>query len=236
METLIQKMQEINIESNKSNILEPCEILDFINIDILKKYVKTDIDGNKEYYDDCNKTYKISNPKKAEWILSKAIPGSKLVGDGNKYIDIEINNIGIDVSVLTLNNNYTNEKSIMQNFANSNDMDSLFDIENINKVFDVFKKTLCNKYKKDDNSNIKDIYYLIFICKNQNVYLSCLKFNSEYIDEIKYSKLSKMCKTLTITNFIDEKYGNVILYKSKKRLELRLSKDIINNARSIKIF
>ena len=53
-------------------------------------------------------TYRISDPKKAEWILGKAIINSKLIGNGHTNIDIIINNIGIDVSVLTLNNNYTN--------------------------------------------------------------------------------------------------------------------------------
>ncbi len=99
-------------------ILQQIKIPDFINIEILIKYVISDIDNNKNFFDDCNIAYKISDPKKAEWILHKSISGSKLVSNGSNNIDIEYidyNNInfGIDVSVLTMNNNISNEKSIM---------------------------------------------------------------------------------------------------------------------------
>jgi hypothetical protein len=73
-------------------ILEPCIIKEFIDIKILKEYVKKDIDSNREYFDDLNITYKISDPRKGEWILNKAIKNGKLVGNGNNNIDINIDN------------------------------------------------------------------------------------------------------------------------------------------------
>ena len=54
----------------------------------MKEYVKRDLESNKEYFDDLKITYRISDPKKAEWILSKSIENSKLVGNGNTNIDI----------------------------------------------------------------------------------------------------------------------------------------------------
>jgi len=42
-------------------------------------------------------------------------------------------------------------------------------------------------------------------------------------------------KSINIKNFIDDKYGNVKLYKSKKRLELRIKKNVINSFNTIKI-
>ena len=42
-------------------------------------------------------------------------------------------------------------------------------------------------------------------------------------------------KSINIKNFIDDKYGNVKLYKSKKRLELRIKKDVINSFNTIQI-
>ena len=235
MKSKIKKNEnENNIENKNKLILEPVNMLDIININILKEYVKKDIESNKEYYDDLHITYKISNPKKAEWILSKSIKDCKLVGDGNTNIDIIINNIGIDVSVLTLNNNNTNEKSIMQNFANSSDLDTLFNINNVEKAVEIFKNKLIDKYKF--SNNIDSIYYLIFICKDTNIYLSCLKLNPVNIINMKSAGLSDKGKTIAIDKFIDKKFGNVLLYKSKKRLELRLSKDIINHTCSIKLF
>ena len=117
---------------NKKFIISPCKIPNFIDINILKEYVKKDLDSNKEYFDDLNITYKISDPRKAEWILYKAIKGGKLCGNGNTNVDIIVNDtIAIDVSVLTLNGNFTNEKSIMQNFSHSNDLDSLFNTKQL---------------------------------------------------------------------------------------------------------
>jgi len=68
----------------------------------LKKYVSKDIKSNKEYFDDLEITYTISNPKKAEWILSKAIENSKLVGNGNTNVDILIDEIGMLLVALFL--------------------------------------------------------------------------------------------------------------------------------------
>ena len=77
---------------------------------------------------------------------------------------------------------------------------------------------------------------MIFICKNKNIYISCLKLYPENIPNMQFSGFTKHCKNITIDNFIDEKIGNVKLYKSKKRLELRLHKDILNNECTIKLF
>ncbi len=49
------------------------------------------------------------------------------------------------------------------------------------------------------------------------------------IKNICFDSLSKKCKTILLKNFIDNDFGNVKLYKSKKRLELRLNKKIIND-------
>lgn len=85
--------------------------------------------------------------KKAEWILSKSIANSKLIGNGNTNVDILVKNkIGIDVSVLTLNNNYTNEKSVIQNFSDSGDLDTFFNTKKGEKIVTIFKKKLIEKY------------------------------------------------------------------------------------------
>ena len=223
-------------EKNNNKILIPCKIPDFVQIDTLKKYVKKDVDSNIEYFDDLKITYKISDPKKAEWIMNKSIENSKLIGNGNTNIDISIdNNIGIDVSVLTLNGNYTNEKSVMQNFSCSNELDTLFNTNQGYTAVEIFK----NKFQEKcsfKNGEKRDIYYMIFICNKKNVYISCLKLNPEFISNMKFSKFTKLCKNISIDNFIDIKFGNVKLDKSKKRLELRLHKDIINNYCTTKLY
>jgi len=269
MNTLIAKLQQISIEDYQSEdeyedefssdeenikkqkyIMEPASIPNFVDIDILKEFVKNDIDGNKEYYDDLKITYRISDSKKAEWILKKAIKGysitSTLVGDGNTNVDIHVKinnqdgtmtNIGVDASVLTLNGNYTNEKSIMQNFSTGSDLDSLFNNNKGAEAINIFKQKFKNKYQLNTNTNT-GIYYLIFICQGKNVYLVCIKLNLENIDDMKFSSFTKSCKNIIVDNFIASDFGNVKLYKSKKRLELRLHKNIINvkNDYCIKVY
>lgn len=235
------EVMENSDEKQKEPILKPCKIPDFVDISKLKEYVEKDINGNKEYFDDLNITYKISDPKKAEWILNKSIKDGKLVGNGNTNVDISINDkTGIDVSVLTLNGNCTNEKSIMQNFSNSNDLDSLFNTNAGEKAVEIFRNKFIEKCsfkgkKQKEIKEIKDIYYMIFVCKNKNIYISCLKLYPENIPNMAFSGFTKQNKNITIDNFIDEKIGNVKLYKSKKRLELRLCKDILNNECTIKL-
>ena len=128
-------------ESGSDFMFEICCIPKFINIDILKKYVNMDIESNIEYYEDMNITYKISNCTKTEWMIHKSIKMSEMIGSGNNWADVSIkNSIFIDVSVLTLNQNITNEKSINQNFIDNNKLDELFNETNGNAIVNIFKK------------------------------------------------------------------------------------------------
>jgi len=225
--------KKVQIKQSQS-ILVPCKIPDFVDIEILKKECKKDIDSNLEYFNDQDITYRISDSKKAEWILGKSIKNSKLIGNGNTNFDIKVNDdICIDVSVLTLHGSCTNEKSIMQNFSKCNDLDTLFNTNKGNDAVDIFKKRFLEKCTIDAKINM---YYMIFVCENKNIFFTCLKLNYENIPNMNFSKFTKSCKSIIICNFIDNENGNVKLYKSKKRLELRLCKNIINQDCSIKIF
>lgn len=217
-------------------ILQPVSIPPFINIKPLKKYVKKDIRANQEYFDEMDLTYKISSPKKAEWILSKAICGSKLVGRGNKCTDIKVNDkTHIDVSVLTLNKSgsHTNEKSLMQNFSTGSNLDVLFNNHQGPEAIEIFKNKFREKYSTCHNN---DIYYFIFVCHQKNVYATCLKLFLSEINKMEFSSFSKSNKNILINNFIDDSHGNVKLYQSKKRLELRLRAEIIESKHSVQIF
>lgn len=123
----------------------------------------------------------------------------------------------------------------MQNFSSSNDLDTLFNTNEGEKAVEIFKNKFMEKYNFKDGKK-KVIYYMIFICKDKNIYISCLKLNYEHISNMKFSEFTQSCKNILINNFINKKFGNVKLYKSKKRLELRLCKDIINNECSIKLY
>ena len=110
----------------------------------------------------------VAIPKKAEWILHKAIKNSKIVGDGNGKVDIVVDDIGLDISVLSLINKTTNEKSIMQNFKEGNDLDSLFINKDGANAIEIFRKKLESKFSQ--GINCKEYYYLIFIC-NKKIFI-----------------------------------------------------------------
>lgn len=107
--------------------ITPNEVPDFVNIKKLRRYVRKDIKPNIEFFEDTKLSYKISNPIKAEWMLNKSIKNAKIIGGGNTNCDIDVGGkYLIDVSVLTLKGNYSNEKSVMQNFSGCDNLDSLF--------------------------------------------------------------------------------------------------------------
>ena len=218
-------------ELNLLYSLESNNIPLFINLDILVNYVKQDIEPNIEYFKDINKNYTISNTKKAEWILSKAIKGSKLIGDGNTNTDIRYKDYNIDVSVLTLNKNKTNEKSIIQNFKQTSELDILFINKDGKRCVELFKNQLIKKYLL-----LTSIYYIFFICYNNSIYLTSFKLDKTNIKYLKFNSFSNSYKTIHIDNFIDREFGSLILYQSKKRLELRLYKNIINHPNTVKIY
>jgi len=123
----------------------------------------------------------------------------------------------------------------MQNFSNSNNLDTLFDTNKGEQAVQIFKDKFRDKCNFKNNQKM-NMYYMIFICKNKSIYMTCLKLNIEHISNMKFSGFTKTRKNISIDNFIDDTFGNVKLYKSKKKLELRLCKDILNNKCSIKLY
>jgi hypothetical protein len=245
-ETTFNKKINIFMQKNKYDILTPCPINNLkkiLNIVTLKKYVFNDVKSNYEYFNDANLTYTISNPTKAEWIIYKSIKNSLWIGKGNNKADVLLQllftNIYIDVGVLTLNGNQTNEKSIMQNFTQGNNLDELFINKKGSDAVNIFKNKLIEKYQTQTSplNKINKYYYMLFICHEKNIHLTCFNFNQINIQNMSFeSFIGSEYKNILIRNFIDIKYGNVKLYKSKKRLELRLNKNIINESCSIKLY
>jgi hypothetical protein len=62
----------------------------------------------------------------------------------------------------------------------------------------------------------------------------CLDTNMDMCNNVKIKKITDT--SIMIDQFIDEKVGTVKLYKSKKRLELRICKDVIDNINCVKLY
>lgn len=216
----------------KKNVLEPCNIneLDIDTqklIECLKKDYLTL--GRIEYYKSTSTQNLNLEDGFMEFITSKCINGIR-VGEGHCPIDVVKDDKGIDVLCVCLNGIQTNEKSIMQKFSGcGNNLDTLFDNSKYQEALSLFIKEY---YKKIFNAkktyNIRKLYYLAFISTDVNVYMSLFKINLDCILNIKYENITKQKKSIKFKGFIHDKFGITTLFKSKKRLEIRLNKDILN--------
>tara|TARA_B100000242_G_scaffold12300_1_gene7782 strand:- start:560 stop:1252 length:693 start_codon:yes stop_codon:yes gene_type:complete len=169
-----------------------------------------------------------------EYLLSKNING-KHIGEGNFPVDIKKDNKGIDVVCLCMNKNKTNEKSIIQNFKDAGEsLDILFQNSQFNKALDIYKTQYYNKLLNAKNDgNFDEFYYCTFISTNHTIHLAVFKIHIDNIKNMTFHKSSK--SSFHFNGFIDPQYGTTILYKSKKRLELRFYKNILHNNNTILI-
>ncbi len=142
-----------------------------------------------------------------------------------------------------MNGNFTNEKSLIQNFKTSGaNLDNLFTEKKDNEAITLFMNDLKNKLiNVKENKKLDNLYILSYISTNLNIYIACFKID---IDNIQYvnsggfikNKTEKENVNIQVNNFISPKIGKVNLYKSKKRVELRLSKSILDNENVVKVY
>ena len=123
----------------------------------------------------------------------------------------------------------TGEKSLGQKFddenfgENNENLDTLFNSGNYQKIIDAWKKILKQKWNQAlEEHSLSSLYLvnLILYKPEQKLYIFLLKIDQNQLDLVSELKATK--KSVFLKNFIDEKLGSAKVYKSKKRLELRL--------------
>lgn len=223
----------------KKKVLEPCDMNELcIDIPKLKECLKKDYltPAMMDYYSSTSTKNITLDDGFIEYIIAKCINGLR-VGEGHCPIDVVKDDKGIDVLCVCLNGTQTNEKSIMQNFSTcGNHLDELFETGKYQQALWLFTKEY---YKKLLNAKktkkITKLYYLAFISTNVNVYMCAFKINSECLLNIKYENITKQQKSIKFKGFMDDKFGITTLFKSKKRLEIRFKKDILNSYNTIRL-
>ena len=171
-----------------------------------------------------------------QWVVQSL--GLKPVGEGSYPIDGINNKNGYDVSSLALGQTptgkmkkQTGEKSLSQkfedeNFGDENDnLDSLFNSGKYEEIIKAWKNILKKKWEgtiKDQNLNDLYLINLILYKPENKLMIFLLKINHNNLDEVTKGKVSPKKTSVWFNNFIDEKFGNVKVYKSKKRVELRI--------------
>ena len=220
-------------------LLEPCNI-DELGLDLPKliECLKTDYltQARMEYYRSTTTKNLVLEDGFMEFLTAKCINGTR-VGQGHCPIDVVNGEKGIDVLCVCLNGTHTNEKSIMQNFSDcGNNLDNLFETGQYQPALYVFTKQY-NKKLIDamKTQNTKELYYCAFISTDLNVYMSVFKINLDCILNIKYENITKQKKSIKFKGFIDDKFGITTLFKSKKRLEIRFDKNVLNCYNTMKI-
>ena len=177
-----------------------------------------------------------------QWIVQSL--GLRPVGEGSYPIDGVDDINGYDVSSLALGQtatgkmqSQTGEKSLGQKFDDDNfgqdgeNLDSLFNSGDYETIIEAWQKILKKKWGQTiRDQNLENLYLinLVLYKPDNRLMIFLLKINHEKLDEISKEKISE--KSVWIKNFIDPKIGNAKIYKSKKRLELRLKpKEFIKN-------
>ena len=235
---LEEKLRSEIITNNLPKVLEICSIPSSIDINYLKEKVKIYMDGRKEFYTESGRNPYIEDEFSEFW-LAKASKG-KQIGKGSGGMDIQTNsNEGIDAMCVVMNkSNTSNEKSLMQNFKTAGEnLDTLFKEKKDKEAIELFTNEYITKIKKTkENNKLTDLYILSFISTKTNVFIVCFKLYIDRISNVKSLGFTEQCKNIKTDNFIDSKLGDIRLYKSKKRLELRFKKNILNDTNIVNIY
>ena len=107
----------------------------------------------------------------SEHIIKESLQNGIRIGKGNGSIDVINETIEIDVGCMCLNDNISNEKSIIQNFKSGGaNLDTLFNTKNDKEAIEIYKKDLQNKYRKVlPNNLINNKSKLLEYCNLWNI-------------------------------------------------------------------
>ena len=219
------------------------EIFDESSKKVLNYLLQRTVISYPEFLPNQNDTALYLEKKQCEqWIVQSL--GLRPVGEGSYPIDGVDEKNGYDVSSLALGQtttgkmqSQTGEKSLGQKFDDDNfgqdgeNLDSLFNSGDYETIIEAWQKILKKKWGQTiRDQNLENLYLinLVLYKPDNRLLIFLLKINYEKLDNISKEKISE--KSVWIKNFIDPKIGNAKIYKSKKRLELRLKpKEFIKN-------
>lgn len=230
---------DININNN--NVLTLCPIPESINIDEIKEKFTNYMDPRKEYYKDKHRAPYVED-EFSEYFTARASGGCE-IGGGHCAMDVKTkNNEGIDAMCVIMNKAISNEKSLIQKFVSSGlNLDILFNEKKDEEAVALFMNDYKKKLEKvKEDKNLTDLYILAYISTDTDIYMACFKINISNISLVKSGGFVEGKKgnyvNIFVDNFINSNIGKVTLYKSKKRMELRLKKQILQYEHVYKIY
>jgi hypothetical protein len=213
------------------------EIFDQRAQGIIQYFIKKNQFAEPEAVETHNEvSFRVPKEHTEQWLVQAL--GMSPQGAGSYPVDA-ISRDGLtacDVSCLTakfsvsgqLTSSTSGEKSLGQKFGDVNfggsdqTLDSLFAMGESKTIASAFNTIFFEKYKKvlTDFSDVKNIYMFFIIFSRNVIYICGVKVNhSEKLDDI---VLRSSSNSVWVGNYIDEEFGEVKVYKAKKRLEIRL--------------
>jgi hypothetical protein len=224
-----------------NNVLTLCKIPESINIIQIKEQINEYMKSRIEFYKTTQRSLFIED-EFSEYFIAVATNGI-VIGKGHCGMDVKTyKNEGIDVMCVIMNKGISNEKSLIQNFKTSGcNLDTLFNEKKHNDAVRLYMVSYLEKLEKVRNEKeLNNLYILAFISTDKDIYIACFNLNIELINNVVsggfiHNKQNNNVN-IVINNFIPIEDGKVTLYKSKKRVELRLYNSILENENVIKIY
>jgi hypothetical protein len=222
-------------------MLRMADVMRFLDLNEIKQFIDPKADAVMRYLlkkvlfsqpellpEQASSNIQMTKEFLEQWIAQAL--NLKKVASGNYPIDVydSIKKIGIDIKFVSatsengkFSNGISNETSLAQNFADEgNDLDQLFKIEDYNEILKKWVILLTRKMKKAiDDLVLKKIYYFVFIRGGNAIYLAIAEIYPENLTSLIVDYGGK--KSVFIKHFSPDRYGQVKIYKSKKRMELR---------------
>lgn len=176
----------------------------------------------------------IANTYLEKWCV-QALENVDPVGAGSYPVDLlKKREWGADIKGVSykitkakkVSNVESGEASLGQKFIEAGDnLDELFKNKEFKQIIEAWQNILKEKYDKViQDKEIDKIYYFIFLKGVVGYYLCGIEVIIDNLKNLCEDSENKRNsdKSIFLKNFIDDKYGSTKIYKSKKRLELRL--------------
>ena len=222
------------------NVLEICKIPNSLNVEQMKELIKEYMEGRKKFYQSTNRPCMYED-EFSEYHTAICTRG-KTIGGGSCGMDVKTGmSEGIDAMCVIMNKTQSNEKSLMQNFSESGEnLDHLFHERDDTTAVGLFVEGYSKKLEKCKiEKNLTELYILAFISTRTEVHMTCFNINIENLKNVSSGGFvgdKDKCVNIIVNGFINSAYGNVRLYKSKKRMELRLHHAILQHEHTVKIY
>jgi len=227
-----------SVKCKMATVLQHVSMPACIDVAELRRRVAPYMESRKEFYADTKRNLYVEDEFSEYW-TAKATNGTE-IGRGSGGMDVKAGNEdGIDAMCVIMNRNGSNEKSLTQNFSVAGaQLDQLFTEGKHSEALDAFVSGYAEKIKKvREENNLKDMYILAFVSTTTDVHVVCFRLFEDRIPAVTSGGFVRGGDRNIIANgFINPTEGNVKLYKSKKRLELRLNPEVITSPHTVTLW